>query len=52
MTMLTLNLKTITSAIAALAVTAMISWTFVDATKLARLEWNSHAVGVVSALVR
>ena len=50
--MLTLNLKTITSAIAALAVTAMISWTFADATKLARLEWNSHFVGAVSALVR
>jgi hypothetical protein len=52
MTMLTLNLKTLASAAAALLVTAMISWTFVDATKLAKLEWNSHAVGVVSALVR
>ena len=50
--MLTLNFKTIASAVAALAVTAMISWTFVDATKLARLEWNSHIVGVASALVR
>jgi hypothetical protein len=52
MTMLTLNLKTLASAAAALAVTAMISWTFVDATKLAKLEWNPHVVGVVSALVR
>ena len=50
--MLTLNLKTVSSAVAALLVTAMISWTFVDATKLARLEWNPHFVGAVSALVR
>jgi hypothetical protein len=50
--MLTLNLKTIASAAAALLITAMISWTFVDATKLAHLEWNSHVVGAVSALVR
>lgn len=50
--MLTLNLKTVTSAVAALLVTTMISWTFVDATKLAKLEWNSHFVVAVSALVR
>jgi hypothetical protein len=50
--MLSLNFKTISSAVAALAITAVISWTFVDATKLARLEWNSHVVGAVSALVR
>jgi hypothetical protein len=52
MTMLTLNLKTFASAAAALLITAMISWTFVDATKLAKLEWNPHFVGAVSALVR
>jgi hypothetical protein len=52
MTMLTLNLKTVTSAAAALLVTAMISWTFADATKLARLAWNPHFVGAISALVR
>ena len=50
--MLTLNLKSITSAVAALVVTAMISWTFADATKLARLEWNPHFAGAISALVR
>ena len=50
--MLTLNLKTVTSAVAALFVTAMISWTFADATKLARLQWSPHLVGTISALVR
>ena len=51
--MLTLNLKkTVASAAAALVVTALISWTFVDATKLVRLQWNPHFAGVVSALVR
>jgi hypothetical protein len=52
MNMLTLNLKTLTSAAAALVVTAMISWTFVDATKLARLQWNPHFAGAISVVVR
>jgi hypothetical protein len=52
MTMMTLNLKTLASAAAALVVTAMISWTFVDATKLVRLQWNPHFAGAISALVR
>ena len=50
--MLTLNLKTVTSALAALVVTTIISWTFVDATKLVRLQWNPHFAGAISALVR
>ena len=35
--MLTLNLKTVASAFAAMALTVVLSWTFVDATKLARV---------------
>jgi len=50
--MLTLNFKTVASAAAALLITAMISWTFVDATKLVKLEWNPHVKGTISALVR
>ena len=50
--MLTLNLKSIASAAAALAITAMISWTFVDATRLARVQRDAGFVGAVSALVR
>jgi hypothetical protein len=50
--MLTLNLKTVASAFAALAVTLVLSWTFVDATKLARVQRDHAFVGAVSALVR
>ena len=52
--MLTLNLKAVASAFAALAVTTMLSWTFVDATSHARLVRESTAtvVATVSALVR
>ena len=50
--MLTLNLKTVASAFAALVVTMVMSWTFVDATKLARVQRDHGFVGNISALVR
>ena len=53
--MMTLNLKSVTSAFAALAVTFLLSWTFVDATSLARVQRDSSGqtfVAAVSALVR
>ena len=36
--MKTLNLKAVASAFAALALTVVLSWTFVDATSLARVQ--------------
>ena len=53
--MKTLNLKAVVSAFAALALTVVLSWTFVDATSLAHVSRSaaSHgAVAAVSALVR
>jgi hypothetical protein len=52
--MKTLNLKAVASAFAALALTVMLTWTFVDATSLANLERHSAAglLAAVSALVR
>ena len=52
--MLTLNLKAVASAFAALAVTVFLSWTFVDATSVARVQRDGSAsvVNAVSALVR
>jgi len=50
--MMTLNLKTVASAVAALVLTMVISWTFVDATKLARVQRDPGFAGTVSALVR
>jgi hypothetical protein len=52
MTMLTLNLKAVASAFAALAVTMVLSWTFVDATSMARVQRDAGFVNSVSALVR
>jgi hypothetical protein len=54
MTMLNLNLKAVASAFAALVVTTMLSWTFVDATSHARVARAASAtvVATVSALVR
>jgi hypothetical protein len=52
MTMLTLNLKAVASAFAALALTLAMSWTFVDATSVARVSRNTGFVSVVTALVR
>jgi len=52
--MKTLNLKAVASAFAALALTIVLSWTFVDATSLARVQRDSSPtfVAAVSALVR
>lgn len=52
--MMTFNLKALTSAVAALAVTVFLSWTFVDATSVARVHRDGGAgfVASVSALVR
>ncbi len=52
--MKTLNLKAITSAFAALAVTLVLSWSFVDATSVARVhrEGTVAFMAAVSALVR
>ena len=53
--MKTLNHKAVTSAFAALALTVVLSWTFVDATSLARVPGGAAGHGVVaavSALVR
>ena len=54
MTTLNNNLKLTTSVIAALVVTMLMSWTFVDATSLARVQrhGDSGFLGAVSALVR
>jgi hypothetical protein len=53
--MKTLNLKAVVSAFAALALTVVLSWAFVDATSLARVPGGAASHGVVaavSALVR
>jgi len=52
--MKTLNLKAVASAFAALALTVVLSWTFVDASSVARVPRDaSHGVvATVSALVR
>jgi hypothetical protein len=54
--MKTLNLKSLASAFAALALTVVMSWTFVDATSLARIQRDagnsSGVVAAISALVR
>jgi len=53
--MKTLNLKAVASAFAALALTVVLSWTFVDSTSLVRVRPDSTGhvfVAAVSALVR
>ena len=53
--MKTLNLKAVASAFAALAVTFVLSWTFVDATSIARVHRDGGSgalVAAISALVR
>ena len=53
--MITLNLKAVASAFAALALTVVLSWTFVDATSISRVHRDSssqNVVAAVSALVR
>ena len=52
--MYTLNLKAVASAVAALAITVFLTWTFVDATSVARVQ-RDHGqtiMAAVSALVR
>ena len=52
--MKTLNLKAIASAFAALALTVVLSWTFVGDTGLARVQngTGTSLLAIVSALVR
>lgn len=54
MTMLNLNLKTFASAVAALALTMVLSWTFVDSTSVARVHRDAGTgiLATASALVR
>jgi hypothetical protein len=53
--MLKMNLKAVASGFAALALTIVLSWTLVDATRIARVD-RDHSPGafaaVISALVR
>lgn len=53
--MLKMNLKAVASAFAALVLTMVLSWTFVDATSIARVSRDNGSgafAAVVSALVR
>ena len=53
--MLKMNLKAVASGIAALALVMVLSWTFVDATSLSRVQRDGNSGGLVasiSALVR
>ena len=53
--MLKMNLKAVASGFAALALTMVLSWTFVDATSIARVHRDGTSgalVAAVSALVR
>ncbi|HEV7608815.1 MAG TPA: hypothetical protein VGO61_15845 [Steroidobacteraceae bacterium] len=52
--MMTLNLKAVASAFAALALTVMLSWTFVDATSLTNMQRHTGTafLAAVSTLVR
>jgi hypothetical protein len=55
MTMLKMNLKAVASGFAALALTMVLSWTFVDATSIARVHRDGSPAGMlaaISALVR
>ena len=53
--MTTMNLKSVASAFAALTLTVVLSWTFVDATSIARVHRDGSPgalVAAISALVR
>jgi hypothetical protein len=54
MTTYNFNLKVMASAVAALALTLFMSWTFVDATSVARVhrDGSQDFVAAVSTLVR
>jgi hypothetical protein len=47
--MLKMNLKAIASAFAALALTMVLSWTFVDATSIARVHRDGSSSGLLAA---
>lgn len=54
-TMLKMNLKAMASAAAALVLTVVLTWTFVDATSIARVHRDAGTAGflaTISALVR
>jgi hypothetical protein len=51
--MLKMNLKALMSGVAALGLTIVLSWTFVDATTLANIHHDGHGIlSAISALVR
>jgi hypothetical protein len=53
--MIKMNLKAVASGFAALALTVVLSWTFVDATSIARVNRDGSPgalVAAISALVR
>jgi hypothetical protein len=53
MTTLNHNLKAVASAFAALAIVLVMSWTFVDSTRLVRVDHDRQSfVASLSALVR
>jgi hypothetical protein len=49
MTMLKMNLKAVASGFAALALTMVLSWTFVDATSIARVHRDASPGALVAA---
>ena len=48
--MLKMNLKAVASGFAALALTMVLSWTFVDATSIARVQRDGSSTGLVAAI--
>ena len=48
--MSTLNLKSVASAFAALALTVMLSWTFVDATGAKLVQYGNSGSGVLATI--
>jgi hypothetical protein len=49
--MIKMNLKAVASAFAALALTMVLSWTFVDATSVSRVHRDGNTGGFVAAIV-
>jgi hypothetical protein len=50
MTMLKVNLQAVASGFAALALVMVLSWTFVDATSIARVHRDGSSSGLVAAI--
>jgi len=48
--MIKMNLKAVASGFAALALTIVLSWTFVDATSIARVHRDGSSTGLVAAI--